>query len=1223
MDPDGFAWRETVVHGVTNSANGVAGKTTKEIKVLDEYSQGVLTETYVFTGGTNYERIAWTVSAFDDFYHPIHVYRSDGTQEDGSWGSNCCGKESEKDATGIEKTHGYDLLNRLISTTKKGANSPTDDFKTEYTLDAADRRLTGKISGGSLALMTASNTYDLASRLTASVDSLGLTSSYQYQNGGRIATVIRPGNATNTTENYLDGKAKSVTGNAQTPQYFDHGVNSDGTRWTVACSGPAGNNSPAWTKTTIDLLGRTVREERPGFAGTTVTNAFFYSNKGQLVKAATPGSADTLYVYDELGNQIRSGLDVNANGILDLASMDRISESETSFEKAGSDWFRVNVSRLYAGDNSSVPTTNSIQKTLLTGLGSSSALGLLSSVVCSLDIRGNQTVSQTAVDRATKTVTQTVSYPDSTNSAVSITVNGLLASSSSRSVPSVATYFYDALERPTGVTDPRTGTSTTHYNDKGQVDWTHDPVTNFTWFAYDPDTGRQMETTNSLGNATFTQFDPRGNVLGTFGATYPLLCDFDEFNRMVAMYTLRTNLTASDYSGFRSQVSSFDKTQWLYDEATGLLTNKLYADGNGPAYSYTPDGKLASRTWARGIVTAYSYEPASGSMTNIAYSDGTPSVSFTLDRLGRQVTVTDATGTRNFTYNDQLQLAAETNVIAVINRQYDSLGRSSGFYVGPDLASAPYSVQYGFDSVGRFTSLSSVISPLSSNFWAYSYLPHSDLLSGYSAQVSGLSLQVSRSYEDHRNLLTQVKNMAGTNLISQFDYQNDALGRRTQRLDSLFPSLPSVQTNLFSYNPRSELTNALMGANAFGYQFDPIGNRQTSIENSLQNFYTANQLNQYVRITNGGMRTLSYDLDGNLTNDGVFAYTWDAESRLTSVMSNGSVLAVFKYDYMSRRYQEVSGSTTNTFLWDGWAPVCHITGTADQIITNFFVYGLDLSGTLGGAGWIGGLLACRGPPGTNWLYLADANGNVTEILDASSPTNILAHYEYDPYGNLTACSGPEAMNNHYRCSSKYWENGFKLGYWGYRWSNGDRWISRDPIGEMLSRNLYGFLDSSPINNVDFLGLVNSEFKEVEGTINWAGQHVGHAYAQGCTCKKKWFTSCTYYAKCELKVTSTIFIPVAASGFWGDDTFSPLNEQVRQAWAANPDYSSRRSVIYNHELLHRKDFRIWFDAAVNSLSALEANTYTSMEACEQDVSKTESDLIESKKTSDKESQNRWL
>ena len=81
----------------------------------------------------------------------------------------------------------------------------------------------------------------------------------------------------------------------------------------------------------------------------------------------------------------------------------------------------------------------------------------------------------------------------------------------------------------------------------------------------------------------------------------------DLLGRTSAMFTLRdTSVSLASFADFRSNLSSFDKTTWQYDQATGLLTNKVYADGKGTAYSYTPDGKLASRTWARGITTDYS-----------------------------------------------------------------------------------------------------------------------------------------------------------------------------------------------------------------------------------------------------------------------------------------------------------------------------------------------------------------------------------------------------------------------------------------------------------------------------------------------------------------------------------------------------------------------------------------------------------------------------------------
>ena len=44
---------------------------------------------------------------------------------------------------------------------------------------------------------------------------------------------------------------------------------------------------------------------------------------------------------------------------------------------------------------------------------------------------------------------------------------------------------------------------------------------------------------------------------------------------------------------YRSEdLASGDVTTWLYDEATGLMTNKVYADGKGPTYDYTFDGRF-------------------------------------------------------------------------------------------------------------------------------------------------------------------------------------------------------------------------------------------------------------------------------------------------------------------------------------------------------------------------------------------------------------------------------------------------------------------------------------------------------------------------------------------------------------------------------------------------------------------------------------------------------
>jgi RHS repeat-associated protein len=1061
--------RITTIHGTTANPNGIANKTTKDTSIENPLGQAVMRESWVCTGGSSYERISWEIAEFDVNNHPVKTIRSDGTVSETAWG--CCGKEWEKDANGTERTYSYDDLKRADISTKQA----DDPVIASYAFDAMGRTLTNTVNAGGL-VQTTSMQYDLAGRTIQSVDAAGLVTTTDYSDNGRKVTTVGPGSATNTAESYLDGRTKSVSGNAVTPSCYDYGVNSDGSQWTVVYTGPTGSNSPSWTKTTVDLLGRTIREERPGFsvssAPSVVTNASFYNSSGQLVKTTSPGSSDTLYEYDELGNQIRSGLDVDNDGTLDLGENDRITENDSYYEEAEDGWFRVSASAVYATAGSSVATTNSIQTTRLTGLGSSSDLGLLTSESYAIDVYGNITISRTYTDRSAKTVTQTVTYPDSTNDAVSITVNGLLVSSSTRHSTLPTLYSYDALERQTGVTDPRTGTSTMHYNSLGQVDWTQDAASNTTAYAYDSATGRRISTTDALGNTVYTAYDVKGLVVGTWGATYPVAYDFDDFGRMSAMYTYRGTNVISSYADLANLKSSMDKTAWLYDLATGLLTNKLYADNTGPTYTYTADGKLATRTWARGLTTTYRYDSCCGAMTNIDYSDSTPDVSFTMNRMGQQATITDATGTRTFTYNDALQLASETNAMGTITRQYDSLGRSSGFYVGPDLASAPYSVAYGYDGVGRMNSVLALHSlgdgGSSSNVANYSYLPDSDLLSEISNPQSGI--HTTKSYEPHRNLIAEILNQAGTNVISRFQYSNDALGRRTQRIDN------ASLTNAFGYNTRSELTNAVMNMDTFAYQYDPIGNRTLSVEGgspATPHCYTANALNQYTEITNGGLRALSYDLDGNITNDGVFAYSWDAENRLSQI-SNSQYQITFAYDYMSRRVEKVAGSTTNSFLYDSWNLISEISNQGSQIATNAYVWGLDLSGTLQGAGGIGGLLAVSKISNnsiSNHFPCADANGNITDLISTNG--SLVAHYEYDPYGNLVSEISDPEISNPFKFSSKYLDAETGLYYYGFRYYKPEcgRFLNRDPLEEQGSLNIYSLVFNSPIIDVDPFGLI--------------------------------------------------------------------------------------------------------------------------------------------------------
>ncbi len=236
----------------------------------------------------------------------------------------------------------------------------------------------------------------------------------------------------------------------------------------------------------------------------------------------------------------------------------------------------------------------------------------------------------------------------------------------------------------------------------------------------------------------------------------------------------------------------------------------------------------------------------------------------------------------------------------------------------------------------------------------------------------------------------------------------------------------------------------------------------------------------------------TYDDDGNLLTDGRFEYTWDGENRLVAVETiTGlpedvpAVHVAFEYDYMSRRIGKTvhfwddgvtnwTETSSSTFIYDGWNLVREVRDEDSEVSTNSYVFGLDLSGSFQGAGGIGGLLASVS--GTNAAFFAyDANGNVSELID-SSTGDILAHYEYSPFGETIVATGDLATENKFRFSTKYFDDETGLLYYGYRFYKPDvgRWLSRDPIGERGGLNLYGFVYNKPIDTIDILGMLGTD-----------------------------------------------------------------------------------------------------------------------------------------------------
>ena len=218
----------------------------------------------------------------------------------------------------------------------------------------------------------------------------------------------------------------------------------------------------------------------------------------------------------------------------------------------------------------------------------------------------------------------------------------------------------------------------------------------------------------------------------------------------------------------------------------------------------------------------------------------------------------------------------------------------------------------------------------------------------------------------------------------------------------------------------------------------------------------------------------AYDLNGSLLSDGNRCFAYDDENQLVSVWVTNFWRSDFAYDGKMRLRQRVeyawggSGWVTNStvrYVYDGNLVVQEQDQNNAPKVS--YTRGSDLSGTIQGAGGIGGLLArTDNSLGTSAYYFADGNGNITCMLDGNQA--VAASYLYDPYGRILSQSGWLANANLYRFSSKEFQINSGLVYYGYRFydPNLQRWINRDPFGELGGANLYTFVGNAAAELVD-------------------------------------------------------------------------------------------------------------------------------------------------------------
>lgn len=698
--------------------------------------------------------------------------------------------------------------------------------------------------------------------------------------------------------------------------------------------------------------------------------------------------------------------------------------------------------------------------------------------------------------------------------------------------PQVSTYTYDAGGRPSTVTRSDGGIAHSTYWPTGAlrrswgsrtypVEYAYDPQgrvrTLTTWQHFGTDSGRAVTRWNYhpqrgwLENKRYQDntgpsytYKPSGRLLTRTWARSPAT---------ITSYTYNGagDLSGTDYSDSTPDVTiAYDRagrpstlmdgsgTRTLAHHPSGQIGDEVYTAGtlggiainrsydslhrltgvsvpsiSSVAYAYDAVSRLDTVT-AGQTVAMYGYLSNSSRVETVAFKhNGTTRLltTKTHDRLNRLTSTTSVPAaapplSHAYTYNAaNLRTRVTREDGAYLNYGYDELGQvSSGRKFGAGGQSVPgHDYAWAFDDIGnRRTSIA--------NGAVSTHAPNP--LNQYSDRAVSGSIGVLGAADPAATVTVAL---------------DQGPPQPTLRQGELFYRQFNVPNAAAAQNPILRITGVRNLAGP---------NQEDAVTELTQSVFIARTPEIFV-----------HDADGNLIADSRWSYTWDAENRLIAMETAATAATSgatrqrleFAYDAEGRRvskrvltWHTGSGlwivSAQLKFVYDGWLLLAELNALAANSPLRTYVWGLDLSGTMGNAGGIGGLLAINdAATGTTHFAAYDGTGNLAALVKASDGT-LTARYDYNAFGEPMLHEGPFAHDNPFRFSTKYTDPESGHAYFGYRCYAPEtgRWLSRDLIGEAGGENVYGFTGNAPTSWVDPRGLA---FLAFDGTNNDAKRDV--------------------------------------------------------------------------------------------------------------------------------------
>jgi RHS repeat-associated protein len=824
-------------------------------------------------------------------------------------------------------------------------------------------------------------------RLTSFTDPKGFIYTMTYDANGNLVQLTEPGNNIYTATYNSNGDISSSTDPRGDIYTYSFDVYGN----PVSVSGPNGYHATLANDARGNLLSFTDARNN--------THTAQYDILNRLKKITDPLNNDLQINYDAEGNAIALINENNETSVLNYDASNRVVKFI--------DPMGHQTQMSYDGMDNLIAAKNALGNT----------------VSFTYDTRNRLSHAKDALDNSNN-----IDYDP----------NGNITSLHLPNGESVA-YIYDHLNRISGISDIN-GTIGTYTYDKNNNITSYTNGTGAIISATYDSLDRVTKITDPLGFSIRLSYDKNNNIVSAtdrngavINYTYDSLdrvktytdkngfvitLGYDAAGNVTLAKDQNNNITSYTYDSLnRLKIITYPDSRFMqygYDKKNNIISKRL-TDGTTISYQYDSLNRVIIKTLPRGVVYSYGY-----------------------DALSRIISATNNNGTVAITYDVLNRITSETFDGRTTRYNYNIAGRTQTT-IYPDSTT----ITKNFDTRNRLTSIAK------NNITLVSYQYNNANQVTVKNFANGVS--TNKQY-DFANRLSSISTAGGSIQNSSFTYDKERNTTSITRLNS--PAL----SEQFDYDTGHRLINykrGMIGGTPTiqnTYSFDAVGNRTNANLNGINTTYTSNNLNQLTNSNNGAQNiNFIYDNNGNLTYDGSFYKTYDAEGRLLKDSSSPSNVLSYQYDAFNRRVQKNFNGTPYKYSYSGLAQIEERDGITNNLIDRTVF--------------------------TNFLSPVLNELNSVEAITNSSG-NLTERYQYDVYGKPIIYG---SSNNVIPSSLA----GNRFGYTGqeYDSANGNyrfhfrnyspttgTFNQRDLIGYADGMGMYQYVHDNPANGIDIFGL---------------------------------------------------------------------------------------------------------------------------------------------------------